>query len=119
MTERQGSAAVYDVLAVRDVMVPMRDGVRLATDLYLPALGGARAPGRFPALVERTPYDKRAAGGVKTAKFFARHGYVTALQDVRGRFGSEGDWYPFALEGPDGYDTVEWLGTQDWCDGKV
>ena len=118
-TTRAGSAAIYDVLAEREVMVPMRDGVRLATDLYFPALDGQRAPGRFPVLLERTPYNKHGLGGVKTAKFFARHGYVTAIQDVRGRFASEGEWYAFALEGPDGYDTVEWLGTQEWSDGKV
>lgn len=115
----QASAAVYGVVWERDVMVPMRDGVRLATDLYLPARGGARAEGTFPVIVERTPYDKRGAGLVATAKRFARHGYAVALQDVRGRFRSEGDWYPFALEAPDGYDTVEWLGTRDWSNGKV
>lgn len=119
MAERQGSAAIYDVVAERDVMVTMRDGVRLATDLYFPGIGGNRAPGRFPVLLERTPYNKYGPGDVAMAKFFARHGYVTAVQDVRGRFASEGEWYAFALEGPDGYDTVEWLGTQDWSDGKV
>lgn len=118
-TARQGSAASYDVLAEREVSIPMRDGVRLATDLYFPALHGRRAPGRFPVILERTPYDKRGLVSVATAKFFARHGYVAALQDVRGRFASEGEWYPFALEGEDGYDTVEWLGTREWCDGQV
>jgi len=117
--ERQGSAPIYDVIAERGVIVTMRDGIRLATDLYFPALDGRRAPGQFPVLLERTPYNKHGLGAVKTAKFFARHGYVTAMQDVRGRFASEGEWYAFALEGPDGYDTVEWLGTQEWSDGKV
>ncbi|MFZ0218156.1 MAG: CocE/NonD family hydrolase, partial [Candidatus Dormiibacterota bacterium] len=112
-------AATHDVLAERGVMVTMRDGVRLATDLYLPAASGGRAPGRYPALLERTPYSRQGLGSVATARFFARHGYAVALQDVRGRYDSEGEWYPFALEGPDGYDTVEWLGTRDWCDGQV
>src|SRR5690242_18886923 len=108
------SAQQYDVIWERDVMVPMRDGVRLATDLYFPAVDGGQAPGAFPVILERTPYDKRGLGSVATAKFFARHGYVCALQDVRGRFNSEGEWYAFAKEGPDGYDAVEWLGTQPW-----
>lgn len=99
--------------------MPARDGVTLATDLYFPAHGDSPAPGRFPVILERTPYNKHGLGSVATAKFFARHGYVAAIQDVRGRFGSGGEWYPFALEGEDGYDAVEWLGTRDWCDGQV
>ena len=119
MTERRGSAAVYDVRAERGVMVTMRDGVRLATDLYLPALGGELAPGRFPVILERTPYSRQGLGAVAAAKFFCRHGYAAAVQDVRGRYDSEGEWYAFALEAEDGYDTVEWLSAQDWSDGKV
>lgn len=115
----QGSAQAYDVAWERNVMVPMRDGVRLATDLYFPALGDRPVSGKFPVILERTPYDKQGLGLVATAKFFARHGYVCALQDVRGRFESEGEWYAFAHEGPDGYDTVEWLGTRPWSTGKV
>lgn len=115
----QGSSQQYDVLCERDVMATMRDGVRLAADLYLPALGGQRAPGRFPVILERTPYDRTAAGNVLTGSYFARRGYVCAIQDVRGRFNSEGEWYPFAREAPDGYDTVEWLAGQPWCDGQV
>lgn len=117
--DRQGSAAVYDVHAERGVMVAMRDGVRLATDLYLPARDGRPAPGPFPAILERTPYSRQGLGSVAAAKFFCRHGYAAAVQDVRGRYDSEGEWYPFAREAPDGYDTVEWLGGQEWCDGKV
>jgi uncharacterized protein len=119
MTERQGSPQAFGVTWERNVMVPMRDGVRLATDLYFPESGGSRASGSFPVIVERTPYDKRGLGLVAKGKFFARQGYVGAIQDVRGRFASEGEWYAFAKEGPDGYDTVEWLGTQPWSNGKV
>lgn len=119
MRQREGSAAAFDVCWERDVMVETRDGVRLASDLYFPARDGRRVEGRFPVILERTPYDKRGLGVVSTAKFFARHGYVGAIQDVRGRFASEGAWYPFACEAPDGYDTVEWLGTQEWSAGKV
>jgi len=115
---RQGSWQQYEVVCRRNVMVAMRDGVRLATDLYLPAQEGA-ADGAFPVLLERTPYNKLRGDLVKMAKFFACRGYAVAMQDVRGRFGSEGEWYPFALEGPDGFDTAVWLVAQPWCDGKV
>ena len=115
----EGSHQQYDVLCETNVMMPMRDGVGLATDIYLPAAGGRRAEGGFPVILERTPYDKAAPRAVSKGKYFARRGYVCALQDVRGRFKSEGEWYAFAKEAPDGYDTVEWLGTQTWSNGKV
>ncbi len=100
-------------------MIPMRDGVQMATDLYFPAQDGEPAAGRFPVILERTPYDKAAARNTANGAYFARRGYVCALQDVRGRFASEGEWYPFAREAPDGYDTVEWLAAQPWSDGQV
>ena len=98
----------------RNVMVAMRDGVRLATDLYFPD-----GDGPWPVLLERTPYDKLGTELVKSAGFFARHGYAVALQDVRGREVSEGEWYPFREEGPDGYDTCGWLVQQPWCNGQI
>ena len=118
-TAYEGSHQQYDVVRESDVMVAMRDGVRLATDLYFPAMGGRRAEGRFPAILERTPYDKLSPSNVTNGRYFARRGYVCAIQDVRGRFESEGEWHPFAKEAPDGYDAVEWMGTQRWSDGKV
>jgi predicted acyl esterase len=117
--ERLGSWHAYDVVVERDTMIPGCDGVRLATDIYFPSLGGVRAAGRFPALVERTPYDKDAARFVLPARFFAQHGHVVLMQDVRGRGHSEGEWYPFAHEAPDCYDTIEWAAAQPWCTGKV
>ena len=115
----QGSYQQYDAICQSNVMVPMRDGVRLATDIYLPALGGQPASGKFPVILERTPYDKAGSGNVTNGTYYARRGYVCAIQDVRGRFVSEGEWYPFAKEAPDGYDTVEWLAAQEWSDGQV
>ena len=115
----EGSAAAYGVVVHRDAMIEVRDGTRLATDLYFPAIGGKQAPGQFPVILERTPYDKLAARQTSKGKFFARRGYVVAIQDVRGRFNSEGDWKPFFDEAEDGFDTVEWLGTQPWSDGQV
>jgi putative CocE/NonD family hydrolase len=115
----QGSPQLYTSLVRENVMVSMRDGVRLATDIYLPALDGKPVPGKYPVILERTPYDKRRPDLVANGQYFARRGYVCAVQDVRGRFASEGDWYAFAKEAPDGYDTVEWLGVQPWSDGQV
>ena len=115
-----GSSIQYDVMAECNVLVPMRDGVRLAMDVYCPALGGQGASGRFPVLLERTPYDKQRPFLVQTAKYFARRGYVTIMQDVRGRFASEGTWYFLAeVEAPDGYDTLAWITRQTWSNGQV
>ena len=115
----QGSHQEYGVILDSDVMVSMRDGIRLATDIYFPATDGRMAEGKFPVILERTPYEKASPGSVTKGKYFARRGYICAIQDVRGRFQSEGEWYAFAREAPDGYDTVEWLGTQTWSNGKV
>lgn len=115
----EGSHQQYDVITERDTMLPMRDGIRLATDLYFPSVGGKKAAGPFPMILERTPYSKLSPRNVLKAEYFARRGYVCALQDVRGRFASEGEWYAFAEEADDGYDTVEWLGSRLWSTGKV
>lgn len=92
------------VIIERDVCTPMRDGIVLRCDVYRPAAGPR------PVLVIRTPYDKslvnpRFFDPVKAA---SQHGYIVVIQDVRGRHGSEGSWYPFIHEADDGYDTVEW-----------
>ena len=115
----EGSHQQYDVIGESNVVMTTRDGVRLATDIYFPADGGRRADGIFPVILERTPYDKASPRSVTNGKYFARRGYICAIQDVRGRYQSEGDWYPFAKEAPDGYDAVEWLGAQPWSNGKV
>ncbi len=117
--EREGSAHCFEAAIERDVMVAMRDGVRLATDIYRPARGGSPLPGHFPVIIERTPYDKGSPRFVVPARLFAEHGYVVLIQDVRGRGGSEGEWYAFAREAPDGYDTIEWAAAQPWSTGKV
>ena len=107
----------YRVVRERNVMVPMRDGVRLATDVYRPD-----AAGRFPALVTRGPYGKDgyADNQEHSIWFFPQRGYVVVSQDCRARFDSEGDYYnPLFQEGRDGYDTVEWAARQPWCNGRV
>lgn len=97
----------------KTVMVPMRDGAKLATDLFVPA----RAAGRLPVVLIRTPYGKEM--NELDGMYYARRGYVAAIQDVRGRFASEGAWEPIVNEGDDGFDTVEWLAAQEWSTGKV
>jgi putative CocE/NonD family hydrolase len=94
------------------VAVKMRDGVLLRADVYRPAMDG-----RFPVLLERTPYDKRNSAGF--AFRAAAEGYVVVIMDVRGRYSSEGEWYPFLHESEDGYDTVEWAAGLPYSNGKV
>ena len=115
----EGSQQQYGSVRESDVVMKTRDGVSLAADIYFPAVDGRRAEGRFPVILERTPYDKTAPGQATKGRYYARRGYVCAIQDVRGRFQSEGEWYAFAKEAPDGYDAVEWFGTQPWSNGKV
>jgi hypothetical protein len=94
------------------VMAPMRDGVRLATDVYKPA-----GQDRAPVVLIRTPYNKE--GARRDCTWFSEHGYVCIAQDVRGRFASEGEFYPFVNEGTDGFDAIEWAAAQPWSNGKV
>lgn len=123
---------IHDVVIESDVMVAMRDGVRLATDVHRPARGSAPAPGPFPVLVERTPYDKagvrvseRTAGDARAmrraevAAYFARRGYVVVVQDLRGRYRSEGRFTKYLGEAQDGYDTLAWVRAQPWCNGEI
>jgi len=95
-----------------NVLVPMRDGVRLAADVYRPDRDGA-----FPVLLSRTPYNKN--GQRATATFFAQNGYVAVVMDSRGLYASDGDWHPYVDEARDGYDTQQWIGRQPWSDGKI
>ena len=100
-----------------DVKIAMRDGVELSADIYFPSDGADAGP--YPAVLARTPYDNQHPVYVADARHLAEHGYVVILQDVRGRHDSHGEWVPFRNEGPDGYDTVEWIARQPWCTGRV
>ncbi|MCC7262367.1 MAG: CocE/NonD family hydrolase, partial [Candidatus Latescibacteria bacterium] len=97
-----------------DVKVPMRDGVRLSADLYLPD-----APGPHPVVLIRTPYDNNGAALIEKGRRLANNGYACVIQDCRGRWDSEGQYYAFHQEGPDGYDTQEWVGRQPWSNGRI
>jgi len=104
--------AAAQELRQQEVMVPMRDGVNLATTIYLPA-----GDGPWPVVLTRTPYNKNSAG--RNAAIYNQHGYALVSQDVRGRYQSEGEDQPFEVDMPDGYDTVEWVAQQKFSNGKV
>ena len=107
----QPSTSIHE----KGVAVPMRDGVQLRADILRPA-GGRR----FPTLVYRTPYGKDAAlDEYTTFRRAVERGYAVVVQDVRGRYASEGDFRPYEQEGRDGYDTIEWAARQPWSNGRV
>ena len=107
-----------NIIIERDVMVQMRDGVKLATDIYRPDDGQ-----KHPVLVNGHPYDNDGFLTTHELVFSplvaAQKGYAVVVQEARGRYGSEGTWRPFGLEGKDAYDTVEWAAAQSWSNGNV
>ena len=106
------AAEIHEVTVERNVAAAMRDGVILRADIYRP-----KSEGKFPVLLVRTPYDK--TGEMNFGLKAAARGYVVVAQDVRGRFESQGHWYPFKNESLDGYDTVEWAAALPYSNGKV
>ncbi|MBL9125250.1 MAG: CocE/NonD family hydrolase [Planctomycetaceae bacterium] len=115
--------AVHAVATQGNVMVPMRDGVRLATDVYLPARNGKPLDERLPTILMRTPYGKsglkEGAPANADGRYFAERGYAVVIQDTRGRYQSEGVWHMLTDDGRDGFDTCAWIGQQPWSNGKV
>jgi predicted acyl esterase len=95
------------------LLVPMRDSVRLAADVFLPD-----TTGRWPTLLLRTPYSRKAPG-VRSYRFFAERGYAVLIQDVRGRYASQGEFGPTQQQGPDANDTINWISEQSWSNGRV
>lgn len=109
----EGAAA--EKKTTENVAIPMRDGTLLRGDVMLPG-----DLGRYPVLVYRTPYGKHLARKeYKTFEKAVARGYAVVVQDVRGRYASDGDFAPYQNEGRDGYDTIEWAARQDWSDGNV
>lgn len=113
-------------------MVPMRDGIRLAMDIYFPDEWGKNAEARFPVILERTPYGKTVPSRSershldhapwpreKVARWFTERGYVVAYQDGRGRYGSEGEFVKYLSDANDGYDTCAWIVEQPWSNGRI
>lgn len=120
------------MIVYRDVMIAMRDGVRLACDIYRPATGGQPSPTATPAILERTPYgkaevsrsertaaDPQPKSRAEVAWAFVQHGYVVIYQDCRGRYASEGEFVKYLSDAADGYDTLAWIVQQPWCNGRV
>ena len=120
-------AAEDDIVFESAVMVRMRDGVRLATDIYRP-----KGKGPFPVILERTPYGRNvvsrselsvaepvAKSRAEVARFFVQQGYAVIYQDCRGRYGSEGQFVKYLSDGADGYDCCAWIVKQSWCNGKI
>jgi putative CocE/NonD family hydrolase len=103
-----------DLVIQNDAPVKMRDGVTLYADIYRPSSSGV-----FPVILMRTPYDKSASWAVLPVFRMVPRGYVVIIQDVRGRYTSEGEWYPFKHEQADGFDTVEWAASLPYSNGKV
>src|SRR5436305_3333512 len=114
------------------IMVQMRDGVKLATDVYRPARDGKALPGPFPVILERTPYgrdhvsrsertasDPKPKTRAEVALFFVSRGYVVVYQDCRGRYGSEGEFVKYLSDGNDGFDCCKWIVAQPFCNGKI
>ena len=94
--------------------VPMRDRTELSADIYRPV-----GEGKFPVILNRTPYTKAGGSTFKIAQHFTSHGYVYVAMDVRGRGDSDGTFEPYRHDGQDGYDAIEWLAVQSWSTGKV
>jgi uncharacterized protein len=108
----------FEISSRENVMVRMRDGTRLATDIYLPARDGAALEGKYPVVLTRTPYNKSTGADV-VARMFVPYGYVLVVQDVRGRYGSEGHWRPIRDDPDDGFDTAKWIGEQPWSNQNI
>ena len=108
---------ISQLIVDRHLPVPMRDGTLLRADVYRPQVDYP-----VPAILCRLPYNKddlRMFFEAIHPVLAAEAGYAVVFQDTRGRFRSDGDFYPFVYEGPDGYDTVEWVAQQAWCDGAI
>ena len=103
-----------NVVVQQDVPMKTRDGVTLYSDIYRP-----NSPGKFPVILMRTPYDKSVNWAISPVFKIVPRGYVVIIQDVRGRYTSEGEWYPFKHEPADGFDTVEWAAGLPYSDGKI
>jgi putative CocE/NonD family hydrolase len=111
------SQALSEVLVQQDIRVPVRDGTKLSLDLYLPAQHGKAIEGKHPTLLSRTPYNKNAVAA--EARWFASRGYAVVVNDVRGRYASEGHWRMLLDDPNDGFDIAQWIGQQPWSGGKI
>lgn len=114
LTQSPSALPAYDVLIQHDVPMKTSDGIILFADIYRP-----KSADKFPVILMRTPYDKSVGWAVGPAFKIVPRGYVLIIQDVRGRYTSEGEWYPFRHEQNDGYDAVEWAAALPYSNGQV
>jgi len=120
----EGATDMHSVHVDSDVMIPMRDGVQLAADVYAPAdQSGNRTDGPWAVILVRTSYDKTASEWDGVPEWYVRRGYVFVIQDLRSRYRSGGDRRYYHTcnpwEGDDGYDTIEWLAARPWSNSKI
>ncbi|HEY2398870.1 MAG TPA: CocE/NonD family hydrolase [Steroidobacteraceae bacterium] len=129
---RGAQPPLFEVVLESNHRVGLRDGVHLATDVYRPARGGKAVAGRFPVILERTPYGRNVtyfrditAGNptpksrAEVAEYYVRHGYVVIFQDCRGCHDSEGQFVKYLNEAYDGFDTCGWIRAQPWSNGHI
>lgn len=114
VTWGDGARPAHDMTIDFDVRVPMRDGVELSADVYRP-----KDDGRYPVILQRTPYLKTGEQVPQQTRSFVERGYVFVLMDVRGRGDSDGVFVPYRNDGRDGYDAIEWCAMQPWSDGNI
>jgi uncharacterized protein len=118
----EGATGPHEVVVDRDVLVKMRDGVRLATDVYRP-VGNTPSVVKRPVILERTPYGKSQPterhASIEVAKLLASHGYAVVYQDCRGRGRSEGEYVKYLSDGADGFDCCAWILKQPWANGRI
>src|SRR3569833_1237111 len=127
---RAARPPAFEVVLESNHRVSLRDGVHLATDVYRPARSGKAVAGRFPVILERTPYGRNVtyfraitAGNptprsrAEVAEYYVRHGYIVIFQDCRGCHDSEGTFVKYLNEAYDGFDTCAWIRAQPWSDG--
>ncbi len=112
--EHRAFPPVHDIRFFHDQKLPMRDGVRLSADIFLP-----RANGPFPTIFFHTPYESNSERHLKLGAWWARRGYAFVAQDCRGCYQSEGTFYAYLDDGPDSFDSLEWVANQSWCNGKI
>lgn len=116
LTIRYLWTAANGVSVLRNQMLPMRDGVRLATDIYLPRRSGPP----YPVVFVQTPYNKHNIhGGLQAVRYFVKSGYAVAVQDLRGRYRSEGQFEIYRHAVDDGWDSLTWLAEQPWSNGNI
>ncbi len=114
-THEQNHSALHEVRLLHGLRLPMRDGVRLSADVYLPRY----AQGPFPTIVTRTPYESGRDVFIELGVWWAERGYAFVVEDCRGRFESEGVFHAYFRDIEDGYDTLECVAAQAWCNGKI